>query len=236
MDGDFLGLKRYLGSYPGVLGGGVILFGRSGYEEISPFFGGDRDKPVILEPRRRTRASLFQLQSRTCQERGLQRLWEERLSVGHPEFSACWGQGLQKPGCSGHPSWTVERPRVPVRHSPQPTRHPPSAWRGFSVLGMILGFALAAGRHSREQRAGHRSDGRGSARTSGTHSSLRGVAVPMRGARAGLVPGSRSSQGVGMLRQRSPDFAPSDPGCGVHWSGPQRKDSLERLRCSPSSA
>lgn len=157
MDGDFLGLKRYLGSYPGVLGGGVILFGRSGYEEISPFFGGDRDKPVILEPRRRTRASLFQLQSRTCQERGLQRLWEERLSVGHPEFSACWGQGLQKPGCSGHPSWTVERPRVPVRHSPQPTRHPPSAWRGFSVLGMILGFALAAGRHSREQRAGHRS-------------------------------------------------------------------------------
>lgn len=134
------------------------------------------------------------------------------------------------------PSWTVERPRVPVRHSPQPTRHPPSAWRGFSVLGMILGFALAAGRHSREQRAGHRSDGRGSARTSGTHSSLRGVAVPMRGARAGLVPGSRSSQGVGMLRQRSPDFAPSDPGCGVHWSGPQRKDSLERLRCSPSSA
>lgn len=106
--GDFLGLKRYLGSYTGVLGGGVILFGRSGYEEISPFFGGDRDKPVILEPRRRTRASLFQLQSRTCQERGLQRLWEERLSVGHPlaaggEFSACWDQGLQKPGCSGHP-------------------------------------------------------------------------------------------------------------------------------------
>ena len=222
----------------------MILFGRSGYEEISPFFGGDRDKPVILEPRRRTRASLFQLQSRTCQERGLQRLWEERLSVGHPlaaggEFSACWGQGLQKPGCSGHPPgrWRDPGCLCDTLRNPLATHHQLGgafrSWeRSSDSLWLLVGTPGSSGQGTGQTCR----SGRGSARTSGTHSSLRGVAVPMRGARAGLVPGSRSSQGVGMLRQRSPDFAPSDPGCGAHWSGPQRKDSLERLRCSPSSA
>lgn len=116
---------------------------------------GDQDKPLILEPRRRIKGHPFLSCIIEIAKRRVSNVSAGALGL-EVHFPPARIEGSRSRDAPGAPR-TVGRPSVPVRPSPE-THSLPPAWRGFSVLGMGLGFALVPGRTLPEQRAGARSD------------------------------------------------------------------------------